>query len=199
VICIQPVAPAARFLDRDVKWVKCDLLRPPLPWPERHFDLAVMGEVMEHLPVYPVPPLTEVRRVLKPGGHLLVTTPNVASLHKRVRLAVGQSPMHHLYPEESRFDSHYREYTMCECRSLLQRAGYEIRWARYSWDFDSFGARMSDVKRFYRRRLVRVAMAVQIPLYSALTRLYSPFRANIQIMAARPQEAADALPHGQGA
>ncbi len=50
---------------------------------EATFDLAVSLEVLEHLPE-PRPHLAELARVLRPGGLLLLTTPNFGGLSRRL-------------------------------------------------------------------------------------------------------------------
>jgi SAM-dependent methyltransferase len=59
-------------------------LNGPLPWPDGAFDLVCSVEGIEHLE-NAFAFLREVRRVLRPGGVLLLTTPNTVSLRSRVR------------------------------------------------------------------------------------------------------------------
>jgi len=57
-----------------------DVVAPngPLPYADASFDTVVSMDVVEHIPE-PLPWLREVLRVLKPAGHLFLTTPNYAS------------------------------------------------------------------------------------------------------------------------
>ena len=48
-------------------------------------DCAVFTEVLEHHYYYAPAVLAKINRALKPGGTLILTTPNVASLFKRLR------------------------------------------------------------------------------------------------------------------
>ncbi|HEY2768925.1 MAG TPA: methyltransferase domain-containing protein [Solirubrobacteraceae bacterium] len=56
----------------------------PLPLEDNVFDLVWASEVIEHI-ADTARSLSEIRRVLRPGGRLLVTTPS----HGRLRLALG--------------------------------------------------------------------------------------------------------------
>jgi SAM-dependent methyltransferase len=60
-----------------------DLMRS-LPYDNGSFDCVVLCEVAEHLPSY-MPAIAEIGRILAPGGHLILSTPNVARLHSRAR------------------------------------------------------------------------------------------------------------------
>lgn len=72
----SPPPPAGVPIDTDV-----DLMRP-LPYADASFDLVVLCEVAEHLPSE-IPVIAEIGRVLAPGGHLILSTPNVGRLHSR--------------------------------------------------------------------------------------------------------------------
>ncbi|HEY0371436.1 MAG TPA: methyltransferase domain-containing protein [Thermoanaerobaculia bacterium] len=58
-----------------------DLTRP-LPYDEASFDVVILSEVVEHLPTW-ITVLHEAGRVLAPGGHLVLSTPNLQRLHSR--------------------------------------------------------------------------------------------------------------------
>lgn len=55
------------------------------------FDLAVMGEVIEHLGA-PEPFLLNVREMLRPDGRLVLTTPNPYMLHRAWKSLRGTFP-----------------------------------------------------------------------------------------------------------
>jgi SAM-dependent methyltransferase len=71
----------ARHSELDVRLVP---IGGPLPFEDGAFELVWASEVIEHVGDT-ARWLSEVRRVLAPGGRLLVTTPS----HGRLRLAVG--------------------------------------------------------------------------------------------------------------
>src|ERR1700685_3045005 len=58
-----------------------------LPFDDRSFDLAVSIEVLEHM-FAPQFALAEIRRVLRPGGTVYVTVPNLAYWRRRADLFV---------------------------------------------------------------------------------------------------------------
>lgn len=55
-----------------------------LPYADNAFDLITFTEVIEHVENHRAV-LREIHRVLKPGGLLLVTTPNILNLKSRLR------------------------------------------------------------------------------------------------------------------
>jgi len=97
-------------------------------------DVAFCTEIMEHL-IQPSHMTREVRRVLKPGGILIVTTPNLATLGNRIRLLFGKSIFMSMedwtgYMEQD-WRPHFREYTMAELCSFFTSEGFSVIRARF--------------------------------------------------------------------
>jgi len=65
---------------------------PGLPFASGCADVVVMSELIEHL-VDTDAALDEVFRVLKPGGSLLLSTPNLAAWYNRGLVALGVQPV----------------------------------------------------------------------------------------------------------
>ena len=63
---------------RGIKTFNLDLSKDKIPLNDNSVDLVTAFEVIEHL-INPDNMLKEVFRVLKEGGHLLLSTPNLAS------------------------------------------------------------------------------------------------------------------------
>lgn len=76
--------------ERGIKVVLADLNKP-LPLPSNHFDLILSSEAMQHL-ANPDNLLEESYRLLRPNGHLYISTSNLCSLHNRVLVLFGQQP-----------------------------------------------------------------------------------------------------------
>ncbi|MEO6098406.1 MAG: class I SAM-dependent methyltransferase [Fibrobacteria bacterium] len=101
---------------------KCDLEASAFPYPDNTFDLAVANQVFEHLKqIYR--PLSELHRVLKPGGVLVFSVPNLASLHCRLQLLFGRQPS-----TIQLFEAHVRAFTPSSLHSFLTFNGlFSIR------------------------------------------------------------------------
>lgn len=118
----------------------CDLR---YEWPNDTgvYDVEVCTEVIEHIHDRPDMGgrdgwygtgveffLSECRRVLKVGGHLFLTTPNIASWPSVYRVMQGCHPMNYL--------PHVREYTASQIENMLTGVGFTmVRFSTYdSWN-----------------------------------------------------------------
>ena len=76
-------------------------------FPENYFDMAYLGETIEH--VYDIARcFKELKRVIKPGGYLAITTPNLAAWYNRLLLLLGKCP-HNYHPAPITYSRRDRE------------------------------------------------------------------------------------------
>ena len=76
--------------ERGIKVVKADL-NSKIPLPSSFFDVILSNQTMEHL-INPDNILEEIHRLLKPGGYLYISVPNLCSLHNRLLILFGWQP-----------------------------------------------------------------------------------------------------------
>ncbi len=108
-----------------------DAERDPFPYAGEHFSTVLCCELIEHLFHDPMHLMSEVNRILKPGGHLVLTTPNLASLRALSAILQGYHPgFFHAYirpAANGQTDArHNREYTPLEIHQLFETSGFEI-------------------------------------------------------------------------
>lgn len=106
-----------------------DITREKLPFPDAHFTIVTFSEVIEHLAVERFNfVLSEIGRVIRPGGILLASSPNQASLENRLRLLKGKSILD--LPDEFSVAKgvfgHIRLYTRAEMKIAMARHGLSL-------------------------------------------------------------------------
>ena len=128
----------------DIRWTAFDAARPPFK-PES-FDGLFAGEILEHLP-RPEDALREWNRVLRPGGILILTTPNRERRTNRLnRENWPYSP------------DHLREFGFDELNAdMLPEAGFkprkkrgiylELRTRSNRWWFEDYFQREGNTRR----------------------------------------------------
>ncbi|MGQ0645558.1 MAG: class I SAM-dependent methyltransferase, partial [Elusimicrobiota bacterium] len=90
----------------------------PLPLEDASFDVVTMIELIEHLPQKEIVVLLkETQRVLRPGGRLLLSTPNYASLWPLLEAAVNR------LGEVSYADQHLTRFYRGSLANRLEEAG----------------------------------------------------------------------------
>jgi glycosyltransferase involved in cell wall biosynthesis/SAM-dependent methyltransferase len=109
-----------------------DAEKDRFPYEDEYFTTVVCGELIEHLFEDPMHLTGEVNRILKPGGHFVLTTPNVAALRGISAILQGYHPgFFHAYirPADGAGEvdaRHNREYTAREIHKLLENSGFEV-------------------------------------------------------------------------
>ena len=108
-----------------------DAEKDRFPYEDESFATVLCCELIEHLPTDPMHMMSEINRILRPGGHLVITTPNVASLRAVAGILQGYHPM--LFPAYIKPNPggdpdprHAREYTPLEIKMLFENAGFEV-------------------------------------------------------------------------
>jgi len=131
------------------------------PFDDGSLDGLLFCEMLQHLLMNPLHTLTETHRVLRPGGCLILTAPNVARLENVMRFLNGAN----LYDRYSGFGSygrHNREYMRHELHRLLEFAGFDVehsmtadahpsdaeKWGMYDAGSDLLLFRMEDLGHY---------------------------------------------------
>lgn len=97
------------------------------PYPDASFDIVIFSELIEHMAVNPVLALSEMHRVLRPNGILVVTTPNSLSHSRLESYLFGTDHMVDRYSPACGYGArHNREYHPQELRDLLEGTGFVI-------------------------------------------------------------------------
>jgi SAM-dependent methyltransferase len=101
------------------------------PYPDQHFATVLCCELIEHLKEDPMHMMREINRILKPGGSLVLTTPNATSLRAVNAILSGDHPAYYnSYPDPARrrFEAprHEREYTPKELVRLFAHSGFSV-------------------------------------------------------------------------
>jgi glycosyltransferase involved in cell wall biosynthesis/SAM-dependent methyltransferase len=108
-----------------------DAEKDRFPYEDGYFSTVLCCELIEHLVADPMHMMIEINRILRMGGTLVLTTPNIASLRAVAGILQGFHPA--LFPayirphEDGAVDArHNREYTAPEIRSLLENSGFDV-------------------------------------------------------------------------
>jgi len=107
---------------RAIAPVRAQLEATGLPFADGAFATVLAAEVIEH--VFDTQAvLNELARLLRPGGWLVLTTPNLVALSGRLQLILGRSPHNVEFDASPQTAGHIRYFTFGTLELLLRRAG----------------------------------------------------------------------------
>jgi SAM-dependent methyltransferase len=127
---IHPERAQKVFRAMDIPYYQVDIETEHLPFEDSTQDLVLFCEVIEHLRNHPLNAIEEIMRVLKPGGSLLLSTPNITPL-MRWRFLWGEDFQDDLIGELSKVEKighmgHFRLYSAREIKKILKHYGFQI-------------------------------------------------------------------------
>jgi SAM-dependent methyltransferase len=122
--------PGVNYIGQDLNWS-----RDRIPLSNESIDLVFAGEIIEHL-VDPDKFLNECYRILRPGGYIIITTPNLASWFNRIALMLGYQPflsdVSFQYPHAGKMQhhcgggDHLRVFTLRALKYILKMHEFTI-------------------------------------------------------------------------
>lgn len=153
-----------------------DRWRTDLP----EYDIVVMAEVIEHLHTSPTLVLGFLTTLMRPGGVLVIQTPNAVALRKRVELLMGRNP-YELIREDWTNPGHFREYTARELERFGRTLGLQVEecvhavYMDYRYRRETSGSRLA----------LHVTGALANGVYRIVPRALKP---NLTVVFRRPAE-----------
>lgn len=107
----------------DLEYHSVNIEEWTFPFADASMDVVIFGEVLEHMTNDPMHAMREISRVLKPGGVLILTTPNAARIENVIALVEGRN-LYDPYSRYGPYGRHNREYTRHELHRLLEYSGF---------------------------------------------------------------------------
>lgn len=115
--------------DADIEYGK-------LPFDDESMDVVLFLAVIEHLRVNPLVVLREFNRILRPGGRLILQTPNLGYWRCRLDVLMGKSFDESPFAAYDRLErlghpGHIRVYTMSELVEIMCKTGFNVQQSIY--------------------------------------------------------------------
>lgn len=147
---INPARYAGAILKNKLTVAKCNIETDPLPFKNDSFDAIVFNELFEHLRINPIFTLRETLRVLRPGGVLMLSSPNLRSVNGLINFLLwnrAHSCFADPYSEYQKLETlghmgHVREYTTTEVTEFLEKIGFAITRLVYRGTYPTAGRRL---------------------------------------------------------
>lgn len=114
-----------------IKVKAMDLMAEKLPFKKSEFNAVILAEIIEHLPISPYLLFKKINPIIKKGGYLLITIPNVAYFGNITKLLSGRNFLYKFDREKEirqKIDTrtHVREYANYELEKDLKDSGFKV-------------------------------------------------------------------------
>lgn len=129
-------------------------------FPDGYFDLAASYHVIEHVPS-PAAELKELHRILRPGGWLVMETPNIANLWYRLLGARWRQ----FIPDHIFF------FTPRTFRRLVEQAGFEVMELRSVGKAMSLRLFLNRLSRYHKSAGILSSVSERLHLHDKTLRL----------------------------
>ncbi len=139
-----------------------DCERDTFPYASGSFATVLCCELLEHLRKDPMRMMSEIYRVLRDNGVLILTTPNVVSLRALNAVLRGKHPgFYNRYPDPhghaASDPKHEREYTPVEICKLMEAGGFVVE----RLETGAYGADVTDTE-LARHVLVKQGLSLDL-------------------------------------
>ncbi len=111
-----------------IKVDKCDLNEEKLPYSNNEFEIIILTEVIEHI-YNPGFLISEIYRVLKKGGKLYLTTPNLTNIKNKIWFLLFSHFLTH--PNNPKMGDHITHIPPHFIKSFLERYYFKEIKIRY--------------------------------------------------------------------
>jgi len=166
------------YKQHGIRFQICNIEADSLPFESESLDALTCCQAFEHFTHSHLPPLLEMKRVLRSQGIIEIDVPNVVCFRNRSRMLRGKNitfdyKKHYLYEKPVAYkgreyypNRHNREFTLAELELLLTEAGFKDIDARYlksrrfreGWErFRTIGTALRDAIPPLRKSLIAFA------------------------------------------
>lgn len=116
-----------------------DIERDRLPFDDGSIDIIIINQVLEHTKdVFWI--LSEIIRVLRLNGIVIIGVPNLASLHNRIGLLLGMQPT-----SIETLSGHVRGFTLPGLRRMCEQNEYLNFQTRFGCNFYPFPMKLAKI------------------------------------------------------
>lgn len=129
------------------QYVNCNI-EEDVPYHER-FDVILFCEVIEHLTRDPMGALLRMKEMLKPQGHLILTTPNVNRLENVAKMLAGAN-IYDPYSGYGIYGRHNREFNKHELYLMLTHLGFELEMLFSSDVHPNYAENFYNVRKYHK-------------------------------------------------